>query len=327
MEYRDFGATGLRVSALGFGCWEMSGQYGDVEEQALTTAVHAAIDRGVNCFDTAPAYGYGRSEQVLGRAIGDRRKDVLVVTKCGIGYPDRPSRRDGRREAILASVDKSLQDLGMDYVDVLLIHWPDRDTPFEESMAALEEVVRAGKARFVGLSNFKLEEIQRCMAVRRVDVVQYGLNLFDRRMEQAIFPYCRENNIGVMVYGPLAYGLLAGAFSPETRFGDNDWRARGGLPQLMLRFFNAENFPRNLAVVDDLKAIAARQDKSVANLALAWVLGHPEVSTALVGTRTPDEVEKNQAAIGWQLDAASRAEIDRVFERHGVGTCPEFWLE
>src|SRR5439155_5392270 len=143
-------------------------------------------------------------------------------------------------------------DLGMDYVDVLLIHWPDRDTPFEESMAALDEVVQAGKARFVGLSNFKLEEIKRCMAVRRVDVVQYGLNLFDRRMEQAIYPYCRENIIGVMVYGPLAYGLLTGAFSPETRFGENDWRARGGiLPQLMLRFFAEENFPHNLAVVEE----------------------------------------------------------------------------
>lgn len=146
MEYRPFGQTDLDVSVLGFGCWEMGGGYGDIETAEVAAAVNRAIDVGVNCFDTAPAYGRGQSERFLGQALGTRRKDVLVVTKCGVGYRDRPKFRDSRPDAIFASIDQSLLDLGTDYVDVLLIHWPDVTTPFEETMGALDEVVRQGKA-------------------------------------------------------------------------------------------------------------------------------------------------------------------------------------
>ena len=191
MEYRRFGPTDMTVSALGFGCWEMGGTYGDVTERGVSAAVSRAIDLGINCFDTAPAYGGGESEVLLGRALGARRKDVIVVTKCGVGYAERPKGRDSRMVSILASVEQSLRNLETDYLDVLLVHWPDVNTPFEEAMHALDSLVRQGKIRAAGVSNFTLDQIRECEDVRNVDIVQYGLNMFDRRMEQEIFPHCQ----------------------------------------------------------------------------------------------------------------------------------------
>ncbi|TMK56225.1 MAG: aldo/keto reductase, partial [Actinobacteria bacterium] len=154
MEYRPFGQTGLEVSAIGFGCWEIGGGYGSVEETEFARAIGRALDLGINCFDTAEGYGFGASESALGRALGRRREDAIVVTKFGMAYRDMPNMRDSSRERVLASIDKSLKHLGTDYVDVYLIHWPDRRVPFEETMSALDDIVREGKVRFVGVSNF-----------------------------------------------------------------------------------------------------------------------------------------------------------------------------
>ena len=187
MEVRQFGRTGLQVSVIGFGCWEFGGGYGQIEEAEFARAVSRALDLGINCFDTAEGYGFGASERALARALGSRRNEAILVTKFGIGYRDKPNMRDASRARVMASIEKSLTNLGTDCVDVYLIHWPDRATPFEETMHAVEDVVRQGKARFVGVSNFKAEEIDACMRVRRVDVAQYGWNLFDRRMQRQIF--------------------------------------------------------------------------------------------------------------------------------------------
>ncbi|HZU91960.1 MAG TPA: aldo/keto reductase, partial [Stellaceae bacterium] len=196
MEYRPFGKTGIAVSAIGFGCWEIGGTYGAIDESAFRRAVAQAIDSGVNCFDTAEAYGMGVSEEALARALGNRRREVLIVTKFGVGYDERPNRRDGSRARVLASIDKSLRRLGTDHIDVYLVHWPDPATPLEETMAALDDVVRQGKARFVGVSNFRLAQIEAAMRQRRIDVVQYAWNMFDRRMQAEIFPYCAAQGIG-----------------------------------------------------------------------------------------------------------------------------------
>ena len=165
MELRPFGQTGLDVSAIGFGCWEVGGGYGDIEEAEFDRAVDRALDLGINCFDTAEGYGMGASEQALGQALGSRRDEAIIVTKFGMNYRDKPNFRDSSRERVVASIDKSLKNLGTDYVDVYIVHWPDRQTPFEETMGALDDLVQDGKVRFVGLSNFKLEEIEACMAV------------------------------------------------------------------------------------------------------------------------------------------------------------------
>ena len=219
MEYRKFGPTDMTVSALGFGGEDdsrLGHPWGEEFIDHMTPIVNRAIDRGITCFDTAPTYGRGDSERILGRALGPRRKDVVVVTKCGSG-------RDGRRDFILASVDQSLQRMQTDYIDALLVHLPDVNTPFEETMGALDSMVQQGKVRAVGVSNFTLDQLKECHAIRPIHVVQYYLSMFDRRMEQEIFPYCQQQGIGVMVSAPLGVGLLTGTFTEDTKFGDNDW--------------------------------------------------------------------------------------------------------
>ena len=317
----------MTTSVLGFGCWEMGGGYGDISEREVTDAVHRAIDLGINCFDTAPAYGRGESETMLARALGPKRKDVLVVTKCGVGYEGRPKGRDSRLVTINESVERSLQNLQTDYLDVLLVHWPDVTTPFDETMTALDNLVQQGKVRAVGLSNFTLEQIEECAETRRVDILQYGLNMFDRRVEQEISPYCLEQDAGLMVYGPLAFGLLTGAFSTDTAFGANDWRSTGGRPGWNVGVFAEENFQRNVRVVQELAPIASRRDKVMPQLALRWVLSNPAVSVALVGTRTVREVEDNMGVLDWALSAADLSEIDQVFGRYGVNTTPDIIID
>lgn len=330
MEYRQFGKTGLQVSAIGFGCWEIGGTYGRIDETQFQLAVQQAIEGGINCFDTAEAYGMGVSERALGQALGGRRRDAVIVTKFGVGYADRPTRRDGSRGRVVASIEKSLQSLKTDYVDVYLVHWPDPDTPLEETMRALDYIVRTGKARYVGVSNFRPAQIETCMRQRRVDVVQYGWNMFDRRMQAEIFPYCQAQQIGVMAYGSLAYGLLSGTFHDGMKFEESDWRSRGGMLgnlNLFRTLFGPEHFPNNVKSVEELKRLASKYDKTLPQFALRWVLGHPVISTALVGFREPAEVTENLGALGWTISGTDLAEIDAILARHGCVTTPPGWLE
>jgi aryl-alcohol dehydrogenase-like predicted oxidoreductase len=330
MDYRPFGQTDLQVSAMGFGCWEIGGTYGKIEEAQFQQAVQRAIDAGINCFDTAEAYGMGASEQALARALGTRRKEVAVVTKCGVGYTEMPRGRDSSRQRLMAAIEQSLQRLQTDYVDVYLVHWPDVNTPFEDTMRALDDIVRQGKARYIGVSNFRLEQLKACMQVRRVDVVQYGWNMFDRRMQAEIFPYCAAQQIGVMAYGSLAYGLLTGTFRADMQFDETDWRSRRGsmgVLNLFRTLFGPDYFPRNLQVVEECKALAAEYQKTLPQFALRWTLSHPAVSVALVGCRQPAEVEENLGALGWAIAEADMAAIDAMFARHGAVTVPPGWLE
>jgi len=330
MEFRQFGRTDLKASALGFGCWEIGGTYGRIDEGEFRRAVARAIDSGITSFDTAEAYGMGVSEEALARALGGRRNDVVIATKFGVGYEEMPNRRDSSRERILASIDKSLRRLQTDHVDIYLVHWPDPSTPLDETMGALDEVVRQGKVRYVGVSNFRPAQIEEAMRLRRIDVVQYAWNMFDRRMQAEIFPYCVEQQIAVMAYGSLAYGMLSGTFHSGMSFDENDWRSRGGnLGSLNLfrTLFGPEHFPRNLAAVEELKRLATKYGKSLPQFALRWTLSNPVVGTALVGFRTPAEVSENLGALGWEISNADMAEIDAILARHGAVTVPPGWLE
>jgi aryl-alcohol dehydrogenase-like predicted oxidoreductase len=330
MEYRQFGRTDLKVSAIGFGCWEIGGTYGRIDEGEFRRAVARAIDGGITCFDTAEAYGMGVSEEALARALGLRRNDVVLATKFGVGYEEMPNRRDSSRVRVLTSIDKSLQRLRTDHVDIYLVHWPDPNTPLDETMAALDDVVRQGKVRYVGVSNFRLPQIEEAMRTRRIDVVQYAWNMFDRRMQTEIFPYCAAQEIGVMAYGSLAYGMLSGTFHPGMSFDENDWRSRGGMVgnlNLFRTLFGPEHFPRNLTAVEDLKRLAAKHGKTLPQFALRWTLSNPVVGTALVGLRTPAEVSENLGALGWEASRADMEEVDAILARNGAVTVPPGWLE
>ena len=317
----------MNVSPIGFGCWELGGSYGDFDDTEVIKAIHKGLDVGINCFDTAQGYGQGKSEALLAKGLGDRRKDIILVTKWGIGYNDVLSEkgRDSRAARCKLAIETSLTHLNTDYIDVYLIHWPDRRIPFDEPMRAMEDLVQEGKVRFCGVSNFKSDEIETCMETRRVDVGQYGYHMFDRRTEVDIHPTHKKHGIGFMGYGSLAHGLLTGAFDQNTTFGDNDWRRNGGAFNMPL--FTKENFPRNIRVVEALKGVANDMGIQMANLALAWVLANPVLNVALVGARTPGEVEANMTALDVEFDDDALKAIDAVFERNEVDTKPDVWVE
>lgn len=325
MEYRKFGKTGMDVSAVGFGCWESSGDYGSFDENHVVDAVHLALDKGVNLFDTAEGYGFGRSEALLGKALRGKRDHALVVTKVGIYREDDEWFRDASRERIMTSIESSLKALETDYVDVYLVHWPDEGTPFAETMAVMEEVRNQGKARFIGVSNFSAKQIEQALEGGKIDVVQYGYHMFDRRLERFIFPTVDAYGFGLMTYGSLAHGLLTGAFTRETKFPIEDWRHSGKAFSLPL--WSPEVLPRNVDVVEELAGIAAEYGKSSAQLALRWVLSNSLVSVALVGFRHSKEVELNLDGLDWSINPADMMRIQSVFEKHGVDTAPDIWVE
>ncbi len=325
MEYRRFGKTGIEVSAVGFGCWESSGDYGSFDESQIVAAVHRALDQGITLFDTAEGYGFGRSEALLGKALRGKREQALIVTKVGIYRDNGEWFRDSSRSRIMASIETSLQALETDYVDVYLVHWPDSSRPFEETMAVMEDVRQQGKTRFIGVSNFSPEQIEQARQGGAIDVVQYGYHMFDRRLERFVFPTVQTYDFGLMTYGSLAHGLLTGAFTRDTQFPVDDWRHSGKAFSLPL--WSPDVLPRNIAVVEELTEIAAEFGKSSAQLALRWVLSNPLVGVALVGFRHPGEVSLNLDGLDWTLDPAALERIQAVFDKHNVDTAPDIWVE
>ena len=327
MEQRSFGNSDLSCSALGFGTWEMgTTQYGKIDVAEAVRAVQMAVDHGITLFDTAEVYGPFTSEELLARGLGNRRQDVAVVTKVGFIFHDDPTIRGdvaiAGRDASPANITKHtegcLQRLNTDYIDLMLIHWPDHKTPHEETVFGLEALKTAGKIRYYGVSNYTVPMMSACQKHGHLTANQVGYHLFDRRMEAEVLPYCLEQGIGFMAYGSLGFGLLSGALTPETRFVDWDWRSKGnafGLP-----LFTRENFLKELRVVERLKILAADYGKSVAQLAIAWLLGRPAVSVALVGMRNERELKENVAAADWRLTDADQAEIDRIFTEEDAST-------
>lgn len=321
MEQRQMGDSRLVCSTVGFGTWEMGKtQYGHIDDNEATEAVRYALDHGITLFDTAEAYGPGHSEILLGKALGNRRKDIVLVSKVGLLFDEsgKLSGLDAGRDRILTATEGCLKRLGTDWIDLLLIHWPDHKTLAEETIGALEELKKEGKIREYGVSNYNVEMMEACEQCGHMAANQVGYHMFDRRMEAEIFPYCEEKKIGFMTYGTLAFGLLTGAFTPETTFVDWDWRSKGkafGIP-----LFEREHFLKALKVVDGLKELAKRYDKTVAQLSIAWVLRQSAVSTALVGVRKPSEISENIEAAGWVLTDEIKAEINHIFVKENVST-------
>lgn len=320
MKFRTMGHNGPVVSAIGFGCWPMGAEdYGPIDDRDMADAVDRAIEVGVTLFDTAPAYGHGRAETVLGEMLGPRRKDIVLVSKCGLHWDrdsnPQPFRRDSSRAAILdgpGGLHEQLQRLRTDHLDVWMVHWPDLNVTFDETMAVLVEARDAGKVRHVGVSNFSPPQLRACRQLAPLVTNQVGYNLFDRRWEVQAFETCRELGVSVMAYGSLAHGLLAGTWDRATHLDASDWRSRGmAFRQPLL---TEENLPRNLDVVDQLKEVASRLGVSLPQLALAWVLREDVVATALVGCRRPSEVDDNLGALDLLIPDDLLVELEAIME-------------
>jgi aryl-alcohol dehydrogenase-like predicted oxidoreductase len=314
MEYRRFGNTDLKASVIGFGTFELNHEYGAVDDAQVADAINYALDLGVTCIDTAPIYGFGHAEEVVGKALGSRRKDVVLITKCGIRWAEGGKRVwDGSRESILKEMEESLTRLGTDYVDLYLVHYsPARlGTPMEETIRALQDIKASGKARYVGVSNYVLDEMKEAVNYGPLTTNQMVYNLFDRRNEPNI-DLCRAHGIGVMTHGSLSSGLLAGAFTKDTKFDDTDWRRRGNVRGLPL--MEGENFCRNLEVVDRLKEVARSLGRTQPQLAVNWVLSNPGVTVALTGCRNRKEIEENVGATGWTLSDEDKGRIEEIMK-------------
>jgi aryl-alcohol dehydrogenase-like predicted oxidoreductase len=321
MPPRQFGSTGLSVSPITLGSWPMSGdRYGRIDDSEAIRTIHSALEQGITSFDTAPGYGSGHAEETLGAALVGRRDEAVITTKCGIvprsSHNGQPG-RDSSPASILREIDDSLRRLRTDHVDVYLVHWPDPETPLEDTMGVLDDIQHAGKTRLVGVSNFDVELLEKCRKLRSIDVLQVGYNLFDRRQEREVFAYCRQNSIGVMAYGSLAYGLLTGAFTEDTTFEESDWRSMGvafGQPIL-----GGDNFRHNVRLVNRLRdEVATPMGLTVAQLALAWVVRNQTVTTAMVGARVPAEIQENVGAANVSLSEADAARIEAIMDdAHG----------
>jgi aryl-alcohol dehydrogenase-like predicted oxidoreductase len=321
MRMTTLGRSGLAVSRVAFGTWQLGGDWGSFDDSAVVAAIRRAYELGINLFDTAQGYGYGTAEEVLGRALRSElrshRDAIVLATKGGIN-PAGERTRDARPAALRAGVESSLRALGVDYVDLYQVHWPDPDTPAEETATALQEMVDAGKIRHVGVSNYDVAELAAFEAVRPVETLQSPLHLFQRGIQHEILPYARRLDIGFLAYSPLGSGLLTGALNASTRFDEADWRSRSSA-------FTGNTFIRNLEIVDNLATFAARRSMTVAQLALAWVLAQEGVHVAIVGARHTRNIEAAAQAAGFALNADDLAEIDKITEgaTPALGSTPE----
>ncbi|MEV6907295.1 aldo/keto reductase [Amycolatopsis sp. NPDC051071] len=308
MRTTTLGRSGLEVSRIAFGTWQLGGDWGSFDEDAAIGAIRHARELGVNFFDTAQAYGFGKSEAMLGKALREelkRDRDALVIATKGGIKPRSERPRDSRREWLTQGIEDSLRFLDIDHIDLYQIHWPDSDAPAEETAGILQEFVDAGKIRHVGVSNYDAAQLAAFDRTRPVETLQPPYHLFRRQIETGPLPYARDNDIGVLVYSPLGSGLLTGSFTPETTFEKTDWRSRSSA-------FTGESFRRNLGVVGKLKDFAAGKGISVSQLAIAWTLARPGVHVAIVGARKAANIEASLAAADIDLTAEDLAEIDHL---------------
>ena len=292
MKTRKLGYSDLHLTPIGLGTWAMGGGdwkfgWGDQDDAASIASVHQALDAGVNWIDTAAIYGHGHAERVVGKAIQDRRDDVLIATKCGRVW-EGESREIGkslRRESVHREVDVSLQRLGIDCIDLYQIHWPEPDEEIEEGWGAVAELVEAGKIRYAGVSNFNMEQLKRIQPIHPVTSLQPPYSMLRREVEEEILSYCRENQIGIVAYSPMQAGLLTGRFSKERvqNLPANDWRKANP-------FFTSPQLEANLSIIEQLRPVAAQMEITLPQLALAWVLRRSEMTAAIAGARRPEQI-------------------------------------
>lgn len=307
MRYVRLGKSGLEVSVIAFGTWAFGGEWGAVDADAARRSVHAALDQGITLFDTAQAYGFGDAEELLGAALWEQvpRERVIVATKGGLRVSGDDMLRDSTRHWLRNGLEASLRHLRTDYIDLYQVHWPDEQTPTEETAEALEDFVREGKVRHVGVSNYGPGQMDELGRFGRVETLQPPYHMFRRGIEDEILPYCAAHDIGVLVYSPLAEGLLGGRMSADMQLPDDDWRSSS--PD-----FNGEPFRRNLAVAERLEQIAARRGMSLPQLGVAWTLSHPAVHVAIFGSRQPSHLADTAAAADMELGEQERREIDEL---------------
>jgi aryl-alcohol dehydrogenase-like predicted oxidoreductase len=309
MKTTALGRSGLEVSRIAFGTWQLGGDWGRFDEDVAVAAIRRARELGVNLYDTAQAYGFGVSERLLGRALRDeltRHRDELVIaTKGALRRTDSGLVRDASPEWLRKGVDASLTALGLDHIDLYQVHWPDPNVSAAETAGALGELVAEGKIGHVGVSNYSAAQMAEFTDTLPVETLQPPYHLFRRDIEASTLPYTRAHDIGVLAYGPLAHGLLTGTLTEDTAFAADDWRGYSPV-------FAGDTYRGNLAVARELAKLAADIGISISQLAIAWTLANPDVHVAIVGARSAHHIEDSLAAADLTLSDTELAEIERI---------------
>jgi aryl-alcohol dehydrogenase-like predicted oxidoreductase len=308
MELADIPGTSLKVSPVAIGTWAIGGwMWGGTDEAESVSTIRAALEHGINVIDTAPVYGFGRSEEIVGRAIaeGHLRSRVLIATKTGLEWQGGRVFRNASRARILQEVEDSLLRLRTDHIDIYQVHWPDPMVTIEETAEAMRILFEQGKIRAIGVSNFSVGQMEQFRRVAPLHVLQPPYNLFERGIEADILPYCQKNMIATFGYGALCRGILSGRMQPDTKFEGDDLRRTD--PK-----FLEPRFAQYLAAVERLDRLAQQRfGKRVIHLAVRWILDQG-ITTALWGARHPGQLQPVDEVSGWRLDAPAKAEIDRI---------------
>ena len=314
MQKRKLGFTDMEITTVGFGAWAVGGGnwewgWGSQDDTESIEAIQKGLDLGINWIDTAAAYGLGHSEEMVGKALKGRRDRVFIATKCGLVWDNSGSGLvDNRLKAwsVRQEAENSLRRLGVDVIDLYQIHWPVPDADIEEGWTEIARLVEEGKIRFAGVSNFDVEQIKRAQKIHPVASLQPEYSLLQRAPEQGLLQYCASHNIGVIAYSPMASGLLTGKYTRETvsQIAPNDWRLK------FSDHFKEPNFTYNLAFIEKLSQVAHRFDRSLGELAVAWVLRREELTAAIVGARRPAQIEQIVPASDWHLPENVITEID-----------------
>ena len=317
MRYSRLGKTELNVSTIALGTWAFGGDWGSFDGAEAKAVIQHALELGVTLFDTAQGYGFGVSERLLGEALWERvrRDEVIVATKGGLRLEGDTLVRDSSASWLREGVESSLRNLGTDYIDLYQLHWPDPGTPIEETAGALSELIREGKIRHAGVSNYDARQMGELARHGPVETLQPPYHMFRRQVEAEILPYCAEHDIGVLVYGALAHGLLSGTMTDGTTFASDDWRSQSS-------DFAGETFRRNLRVIERLKDFAAQRRLALPTLAVAWPLSHPAVDVALVGARHVSQLDETLAAGAARLSQQDREALEQILSEAAPVTGP-----
>ncbi|MGV4877273.1 aldo/keto reductase [Acetobacter indonesiensis] len=293
------------ASRIALGTWAIGGSmWGGPDDENAARTIDKALDLGINVIDTAPVYGFGHSEEVIGRALEGKRGRVILATKVALNWQDGKVFRDSRPARIEQEIEDSLRRLRTDHIDLYQVHWPDPKTPIEDTARALEKLVKAGKVGALGVSNFSPAQMEEFRKFAPLATIQPPYNLFEREIEKDVLPYAVQNNLVVLAYGPLCRGLLSGRMTADRKFGGDD--LRNSDPK-----FQQPRFGQYLQAVEDLKAIADKHGKSMLALAIRWVLDRGP-TIALWGARKPEQISGVDDAFGWTLDDADMKAIDAI---------------
>jgi aryl-alcohol dehydrogenase-like predicted oxidoreductase len=320
MKTRRLGNTDLALSEIGFGAWAVGGGgwqfgWGPQDDDESIGAIRRGMDLGVNWIDTAPVYGLGHSEQLVGRAIEGRREQVIVATKCSLVWDDRGTILSSlARESVRRECEASLRRLRTDRIDLYQIHWPNDDRHIEEGWEEIGRLIDEGKVRHAGVSNFQVRHLDRVLKTGPIASLQPPYSMVQRDVEKEILGHCAKNQIGVVAYSPMASGLLTGRFD-RSKLAPDDWRAGA-------EDFNEPRLGANLRLVEGLRPIAARRSRTVSQLAIAWVLRRPEVTSAIVGARRASQIEETVGGADFSLDTDDLAEIERLVQERDAAVEP-----